>query len=342
MKAARSALAQGRPEDCMATLEGAPPSHASTLLFYQCAGKVGTVETARRACRHARQENPALPPCEPRQQLTPAGFDPRLSPLHGARICLQGCVEVTHDSREFYLSWASEKGGPTGQERTIRGVFEVSSHCTTCKQQLHPEQMDARLAGAATALLAAADRLAPVATEAEAYYTRGLYKDDRMSTGRRLHTPLLAAYDDVSKAARDFRAEALRVEGEEQRAIQAPLYQPALALLRAGAREPSGIEPATLETALRAFEGALRAAPPADGLRRSSAESIAVAARELLQQRRSGRPFSPRQNEELGTRLGESVIGSPDRLVSAFAGFASHHDLLPPCRHYRSQYREHP
>lgn len=278
------------------------------------------------------------PPRPPDETPAPEAFDPRTSPLWAPRICLAGCVEIAHGSRDYYLSWASEKEGPSGKERTIRGVHQVSNHCAICKTHLSPGQLPAGLASAAAPLLAAIDQLLPVATEAEGYYDREQYKDDRMATGRRLHAPLLAAYAAVDRAARPFRARALEIEAAEQESIKAPLYGPARALLDAGLREFSTIDPAALEGALQAFERQLKAHPPPHGsLRETSASQLAKAGHGLLHRRRSGPEFSAHQLPQLGTQQGHTVRDSPDALAEAYRSFASHNDLIEPCRHYRSQ-----
>lgn len=264
-------------------------------------------------------------------------FDPRLSPNHGARICVAVCLETVHAAREKYLSWANDPNGPTGSERKIRGVQEVSSQCESCKKYLRINPLTPSLESAAGPLFAAIDELLPVAIEAERYYDRGLYKSDAMATGRRLHAPLLSGYSNVSKAGRAFRDAAEQIEIAEQTRLVAPLYLPARALLNAGGREFSTIDVRALERAVVDFESALATLPPDDNDVHARAKSLAISARDLLQKRRSPDPFSSRQQSEIGTFLGHTVHGSPDQLIAAYDHLGSSLDWLAPCRHYRSQ-----
>lgn len=193
--------------------------------------------------------------------------------------------------------------------------------------------MSGELAAASAALAAAAGRLVPVAAEAEAYYERGLYKTDQMAAGRRLHGPLLAAYDDVAGAARALRRAALVTEAAEQQALGSPLYGPARALLRAGVHDFSRIGPGPPSPP----PSPPTSAPSRPRPGRSADTDLATAARDLLLRLKRPLPFSPRDAAELGTHSGHTIAGSPDQLAEAYASVASHRDLLAPCRHYRSQ-----
>jgi hypothetical protein len=270
-------------------------------------------------------------------QPNPPAFDPRLSPNHGARICVSVCIESVHNAQELYLSWVRDPDGPTGRERTIRGVQEVSSQCESCKTYLGINPLTPSLENAAGPLFSAIDELLPVALEAEKYYDRGLYKSDALAAGRKLHKPLLTAYSNVAKTGHALRVAAQQIELTEQAVQHAPLYLPARALLKAGGRDFSTIDVAELERAVVGFESALAAAPPGDNDVHARAKSLAIAARELLQKRNASNPFSTRERAEIGTGLGRTVRGSPEQLIAAYEHLGSSLEWLAPCRHYLSQ-----
>jgi len=121
-----------------------------------------------------------------------------------------------------YDSWVDLKTGPTGRERIVYGLYEVSP--VLAKQALDV----AGTAGAAEPAITPLDGLArdyahafeaviPVANEASRYYERQDYKDDRMARGRELHARLVAAFE-------PFLAQRARLEAE-MKAIKAVVNQ---------------------------------------------------------------------------------------------------------------------
>jgi hypothetical protein len=96
-----------------------------------------------------------------------------------------------------YTSWVNLRTGPTGRERYItyglyslydtRGEIEKARAATT-QEPLVPE-LDATV----LRYVDAYEALAPVITQAAAYYERQDYKDDRMAEGKALHVRLVPA-----------------------------------------------------------------------------------------------------------------------------------------------------
>lgn len=280
---------------------------------------------------------PAIVPFPPAssEPVSPDDFDPWKSPLHGVRTCL-GLAEITHDSRETYLSWANAATGPTGNERTIRGINDLREHAIACQNALHDHPPPSEASEAAKMLLAAIEQLLPVTTEAEAYYREERYKQDHMATGHRLHAPLLAAYTAIDNATVRLRVNALPQEIREQKFLKNDLYEPARALLEVSVRPVDSINVDQLEAATERLNAVLQKSE-VKSFQRSSVEGLLKAARGLITRLRSPQPFSEREQRELGTRSGHTIHGSPDDIASAYHDVASSFYLLDTCRHYVSQ-----
>ena len=108
-----------------------------------------------------------------------------------------GCRSAAIRSRARYFSWAS-KTGPTGKERIIYGTYTIydTSDCRKNVEKANAlEPREAALEAAASAYADAASKLEPLLKEADDYYQREDYKDDKMAKGKALHPRLVAAWD---------------------------------------------------------------------------------------------------------------------------------------------------
>lgn len=108
--------------------------------------------------------------------------------------CINRLSARAFDSRKRYFSWAA-KSGPTGKERIIYGLYTIYD-TADCRKNVEKanaiEPHDDALEAAATAFAEAAGKLEPLLKEADDYYTREDYKDDKMAKGRALHPRLVA------------------------------------------------------------------------------------------------------------------------------------------------------
>jgi Protein of unknown function (DUF3829) len=103
-------------------------------------------------------------------------------------------------SHARYDSWADLKTGPTGRERIIYGLYEVSPDLAAraleaADKARAAEPAIASLDGLARDYARAFEAVIPVVNEASRYYERQDYKDDRMARGRELHGKLMAAFE---------------------------------------------------------------------------------------------------------------------------------------------------
>lgn len=116
------------------------------------------------------------------------------------------------ESWRRYLSWVDVKRGPTGRERIIYGLYSVSASSAKdaiakARQLADAEPAIPQLDAATKELASTFEVLVPILNEAEAYYDRKDYMDDKMAGGKELHAKLVPAAL-AFLAARD-RAEVL-------------------------------------------------------------------------------------------------------------------------------------
>lgn len=100
------------------------------------------------------------------------------------------------ESWNRYLSWVDVKRGPTGKERIIYGLYSVGSIkdvIEKARQSASADPAIPALDGATKDLASAFEKLAPILTEAEAYYDRKDYMSDNMTGGQALHAKLVPA-----------------------------------------------------------------------------------------------------------------------------------------------------
>ncbi|MGO9699979.1 MAG: YiiG family protein [Xanthobacteraceae bacterium] len=254
--------------------------------------------------------------------------------------CINRLSGRAYDSRARYFSWAG-RNGPTGNERIIYGTYTIydTSPCRTNIDKANAlEPRDAALEAAATAYGEAVAKLEPLLKEADDYYTREDYKDDRMAKGKALHPRLVAAWDAFASADQNLRGnvEAIndrraveklaaieRDEGRKAHYYVEALMIHAKRVLRAEERDKPDL--AAIAQALTEYEDTVKAAEQAsgtDGGRKigsiflSNAKSYLVTAKQLMRRIRDNVPYSSGDKMMLGNAAsGWMVEGSPPRLL---------------------------
>jgi Protein of unknown function (DUF3829) len=99
-------------------------------------------------------------------------------------------------SIDRYRSWVNMKTGPTGRESIIYGLYEVydtTREASAATAALTQEPLLTELDSAMRDYIAANAALGPILNEANAYYERKDYKDDKMAGGKALHARIVAA-----------------------------------------------------------------------------------------------------------------------------------------------------
>ncbi|MFD1330615.1 YiiG family protein [Methylopila musalis] len=149
----------------------------------------------------ARAETPPAPPVDV------ASTQAVIAKLN-AYVALSNRTMRASESIARYESWANAKTGPTGRERIIYGLYslydvrkEIENAAQAAKDEPAMPELDAAMPG----YIAAYQALAPIVTEADGYYTRQDYKDDKMAGGKALHAKL-------APAAAAFKAERAKVD----------------------------------------------------------------------------------------------------------------------------------
>src|SRR6266478_5749173 len=189
------------------------------------------------------------------------------------RDCLNRYSKSVHSAEERYFSWVDSKKGPTGRERNVYGVYEISLDPEQCKSAIaksnaaQPKKPDIeKLAEAYSVALVA---VVPVVNDAHKYYERGDYKDDKMTKGKQLHPKLVSVFEAFDKADTEFsqlvdqvqedldRRELVRIEKEEGKkahwqTVSATLL--AKPLLHEGAKDVTKINLPALAGAVDNFE----------------------------------------------------------------------------------------
>ena len=254
--------------------------------------------------------------------------------------CINRLSARAFDSRKRYFSWAA-KSGPTGKERIIYGLYTIYD-TADCRKNVEKanaiEPHDDALEAAATAFAEAAGKLEPLLKEADDYYTREDYKDDKMAKGRALHPRLVAAWDAFAAADRKLRGEVEALndkralaelaaieqnEGRKARYYVEALMIEAKRVLRAQDSEKPDF--AAITQAVNDYEAAIKGAEQASGagggpkigsLFMSNAKSYLVTAKQLMRRLRDHVPYSSGDKMMLSNPgAGWMVEGSPPRLL---------------------------
>ncbi len=164
-------------------------------------------------------------------QAPPAVADDVQAALSKANLYIETAkmTERAVDSWERYKSWVNMKTGPTGKERYLTyGMYELYDVEPLLKEARDAAGREPR-AGAVDDVMvryiSAYEALAPVMTEAAAYYDRQGYEADKMALGKALHpkmVPLATAFLVERKAMMPvLRAHLREVEALEVAALEA-------------------------------------------------------------------------------------------------------------------------
>jgi len=263
------------------------------------------------------------------------------------RDCLNRYSKSIHSAEERYFSWADSKKGPTGKERNVYGVYEISTDPEPCRSAIAksnaapPKKPDVeKLAEAYSAALVT---VVPIVNDAHKYYERGDYKDDKMVRGKQLHAKLVSAFEAFDKADTDLshlvdqvqedldRRELVRIEKEDGRkghwhTVSTTLM--AKPLLHEGAKDVSKINLAALGAASDSFEKQVDAFDAwanqnkAESSGTSSvlraAKDLVIAGKNLVRHIRDKKPYSSTEKSWMGTSSGWMVDGSPDAVLDKY------------------------
>ena len=150
--------------------------------------------------------------------------DAQLSNKLGAYVdCFNTADGSTRASADRYTSWLADlDAGPTGKERNVNVLGNVSAHdldtCTKAITQATKAKPSLpALDAAATQYLADLTTLAPLVSQAYAYYSHEDYKDDGFAKAKQMHQPLMMAFGRFILSSDKYGAEL----GKENDALSA-------------------------------------------------------------------------------------------------------------------------
>lgn len=140
------------------------------------------------------------PPAPPKLDLAeiPDGATDQFVAKSNAVVGLLNTSLRGSESWQRYLSWVDAKRGPTGRERIIYGLYSVSASSAKddiakARKSAESEPSIPSLDAATKELASTFETLVPILNEAEAYYDRKDYMDDKMAGGKALHARLVPA-----------------------------------------------------------------------------------------------------------------------------------------------------
>ncbi|WP_020179200.1 YiiG family protein [Methylopila sp. M107] len=133
---------------------------------------------------------PAAPPAADR-----AATEATISKLNAYVELLNRTLRAS-ESLSRYASWVNMKSGPTGKERLVYGLYslyDVRDEIAKAKTAIPAAPAMPELDAAMPAYIAAYEALAPIVAEADGYYERQDYKDDKFAEAKTLHARLAPA-----------------------------------------------------------------------------------------------------------------------------------------------------
>ncbi len=132
--------------------------------------------------------------------------------LNGLVDCLNGLDHSISKSLERYTSWLPDakegapQPGPTGKETRVFGFYQISDHdVTTCEKGLKLAISKPEFKDASEKFKAVTEKIVPAINEANVYYDRKDYKDDKFAKGKELHAKLWPLAEEFFKVSHEFR-----------------------------------------------------------------------------------------------------------------------------------------
>lgn len=284
---------------------------------------------------------------------TPPAKAPVEEPSAAAKLqdyigCYNRLDGRAHKSIERYATWVKNmKTGPTGRESVVYGLYETdpestakckTSFATSAAQKPAMPALDA----AGAAYIQALDAMDTQVTEANNYYSRDNYKDDKFAKGKAMHAPLVASFEAFQKASSAFSdqldvendkvlaaklADVEKTEGKQYTYYRMALMARAKALVNLLGEEKFDV--AMAETRLSAYEAladeslayAKAHKDSRDihwGFFESSTEQFRQTAKERFRRVRDKVPYNEGDRMIMQTGSGWMVEGSPQKLLKTY------------------------
>lgn len=282
--------------------------------------------------------------------------------LAGYVDCINDHSNRAMDSYDYYVNWANPETGPTGQEQNILGLFTLIHDTKECTDAIAAtvkmKPAYAALDKAAPIYAKALTDLDVILKEAHEYYEEKNYLDDAMAKGKEMHPKLMAAFKAFEAADVTVRTELEAITDELDEKELAMLekdgrtypYLTKYVMLLAKKLVDEGsvaadkldqIDLDSFQKNITEYEKAvdelktydeshseeLGPGPGADSFI-SDAGDYLITAKDLMRRARDKTPFDSIDMSRLQSGMGQSVDGSPDKLVEEYNGLVDSHNFM--------------
>lgn len=171
------------------------------------AGVGGVATFAKRTARRAITTSTAPTLNTPRLNTVNDPVEQTASKLDPyIESCLNRFSRQVFSAQDRYRQWCDENVGPTGRERNVYGIFQVTgdtSQCASAVQRAALMQPSLpAIEQAANAYVVALNGVVPTINQTYTYYQRQNYRDDGFAQGRQLHGPLIVSLRQFTAAHR--------------------------------------------------------------------------------------------------------------------------------------------
>ncbi|MBL8606111.1 MAG: YiiG family protein [Myxococcales bacterium] len=277
--------------------------------------------------------------------------------------CLNAFSSRVRDSERRYYSWVDYKTGVTGKERLVYGVYEVSGNTNDCAQAVAKSNAlspkNPALEQAALEYNSALAQIVPLLSEANKYYDRDKYKDDKLAKGKEMHPRLKEGFDRFIKADNALAEEVDKLQDVIDKAKLAKyeknyghqsypyLIRSTLiygkVVVREGDRAFDKIDVTKYEPKVVKLEEAADELEKLMTKKGDSAstwtslyqymqahQTLVKAAKEQVRRSKDKRPFSNMERDHLarGGPVAQSVEGSSSKMVKAFNDMIDRYNSL--------------
>mgnify|MGYP001267187626 CR=1 FL=1 len=247
------------------------------------------------------------------------------------------------ESHNRYASWVKDLDqGPTGKERIVYGLYDVSGDGSDCEKalesakQLEPSMPE--LDAASVTYMSALKEVIAAIRGIHPYYEQDDYKDDGFAKGKAAHAGLMQAFRNFKSANTAFASQVDRLEDEVaekefDRLTEDGRMSEALVV-------ETGIKAKKLKNLLQEKEferitvdelnplideftetvDKLRAAhsKPTGNLYTSACDEFSKASKEMMRRIRDGKKFTDIERRQIAMGAGWMVEGSPAKVIKAY------------------------
>jgi hypothetical protein len=139
--------------------------------------------------------------------------------------CLNRFSRQVFSAQDRYRQWADENVGPTGRERNVYGIFQVTGETTQCASAVQRALVMVpslpAIEQAANGYVVALNTVVPLINQAHLYYERQNYRDDGFAQGRVMHGPLTVALRQFGAAHRALSESVNQVQDQNNEVLLA-------------------------------------------------------------------------------------------------------------------------